>query len=150
MLENSDQNLVTLHIQRVYAKDVSFEILGAPKIFQMHWNPDIKMHIDNSSVEIHANIYEVVLYISVTATIEKNLVFICKVKQAGIFNISGSNKDQILHCIGVCCPKILFPYARECINSQISRGTLPGLNLDPINFDSLFTKFLKNQSTVGS
>lgn len=143
-----DQDSVKFHIQRIYTKDVSFEVLGAPKIFKNTWNPDIKMHLDNNSTEVYANVYEVVLYVSVTAMIEKDLVFICKVKQAGIFDILEADKNKVLHCIGVSCPEILFPYARECINSQISRGTFPSINLDPIDFNSLFNKFLKNRDTV--
>ena len=42
------------------------------------------------------------------------------------------------HCLGAYCPNILFPYARECITSMVSRGTFPQLNLAPVNFDALF------------
>lgn len=149
MLEKNQENII-FHIQRIYTKDVSFEILGAPEIFKKVWDPDIKINLDNNATEICTNIYEVVLYVSVTAMIDKDLAFICKVKQSGLFKISGLDKNQVLHCIGVSCPEILFPYARECVNSQISRGTFPSLNLDPINFDSLFTKFLKNKFSIQS
>lgn len=147
MLEKNEDKGI-FNIKRIYIKDVSFEVLGAPKVFQSAWNPDITINVDNNSTEIYTNLYEVILYVSVTAMLNKDLVFMCKVKQAGVFSISGFDKNQTLYCIGVSCPEVLFPYARECINSQISRGTFPSLNLAPINFDDLFTKFLKNRSLV--
>lgn len=52
------------------------------------------------------------------------------------------------HCLGSCCPNILFPYARECISNQISRGTFPALNLNPINFDFLFNESLKKSNNL--
>ena len=47
------------------------------------------------------------------------------------------------HCLGAYCPNILFPYARECITSLVSRGTFPQLNLAPVNFDALFMNYLQ-------
>ncbi len=55
----------------------------------------------------------------------------------------GDEKD---HCLGAYCPNILFPYARECITSQVSRGTFPQLNLAPVNFDALFMNYLQQQT----
>ena len=49
------------------------------------------------------------------------------------------------HCLGAYCPNILFPYARECITSMVSRGTFPQLNLAPVNFDALFMNYLQQQ-----
>ena len=49
------------------------------------------------------------------------------------------------HCLGAYCPNILFPYARECITSLVSRGTFPQLNLAPVNFDALFMNYLQQQ-----
>ncbi|MDI4702819.1 protein-export chaperone SecB, partial [Salmonella enterica subsp. enterica serovar Cerro] len=40
----------------------------------------------------------------------------------------------------------LFPYARECITSLVSRGTFPQLNLAPVNFDALFMNYLQQQA----
>ncbi|MEE6027856.1 protein-export chaperone SecB, partial [Escherichia coli] len=48
------------------------------------------------------------------------------------------------------CPNILFPYARECITSMVSRGTFPQLNLAPVNFDALFMNYLQQQAGEGT
>ncbi|MBN0934391.1 protein-export chaperone SecB, partial [Pseudomonas aeruginosa] len=54
------------------------------------------------------------------------------------------------HCLGAYCPNILFPYARECITSLVSRGTFPQLNLAPVNFDALFMNYLQQQAGEGA
>jgi preprotein translocase subunit SecB len=51
---------------------------------------------------------------------------------------------------GAYCPNILFPYARECITSLVSRGTFPQLNLAPVNFDALFMNYLQQQAGEGA
>ena len=40
--------------------------------------------------------------------------------------------------MGTVCPNILFPYAREVVDSTVVRGGFPPLNLAPVDFDSLY------------
>ncbi len=144
MSEQSNTEMSFL-IQRIYTKDVSFEAPGAPQVFQKEWVPEIKLDLDTSSVPLTENVYEVVLRVTVTATIEEETAFLCEVQQAGIFSIEGIDGNQMAHCLGAYCPNILFPYARECICSLVARGTFPQLNLAPVNFDALFMNFLQQQ-----
>lgn len=139
-------NKTILNIHRIYTKDISFEAPNTPEVFQVKWNPKINVNLYNNYKKMKNDIYEVTLCITVTALLEKNIAFLCQVKQAGIFNILGLNEKQIEHCLNTYCPNILFPYVRECISNQISRGTFPSLNLDPVNFDLLFVESLKNKS----
>lgn len=146
MLEQKNNN-IKLYIQRIYTKDISFESPNTPEVFQVDWNPKISVNLNNNYKKIHSNTYEVILCVTVTALLEKNPAFLCQVKQAGIFNILGINNiKEIEHCLNSYCPNILFPYVRECISNQISRGTFPSFYLDPINFDFLFITSLKNKS----
>jgi preprotein translocase subunit SecB len=92
----------------------------------------------------------VVLRVTVTATVGEDTAFLCEVQQAGIFSVAGIDGNQMAHCLGAYCPNILFPYARECITSLVSRGTFPQLNLAPVNFDALFMNYLQQQSGEGT
>lgn len=143
----SEQNNIEMvfQIQRIYTKDVSFEAPNAPKVFQQEWQPEIKLDLDTSSSQLAEDIYEVLLRITVTATLRDDIAFLCEVQQAGIFTISGIDGAQMAHCLGAYCPNILFSYARECITSQVSRGTFPQLNLAPVNFDALFMNYIQQQ-----
>lgn len=145
----SEQNNTEMNfqIQRVYTKDISFEAPNAPQTFQKEWQPEVKLDLDTASSQLADDVYEVVLRVTVTATLgEEETAFLCEVQQAGIFSISGIEGTQMAHCLGAYCPNILFPYARECITSLVSRGTFPQLNLAPVNFDALFMNYLQQQS----
>ncbi|MBT0723672.1 protein-export chaperone SecB [Rosenbergiella sp. S61] len=143
----SEQNPseMTFQIQRVYTKDISFEAPNAPQIFQKEWVPDVKLDLDTASTQLSEGIYEVVLRVTVTATVDEETAFLCEVQQGGIFTIAGIEGSQMAHCLGAYCPNILFPYARECISALVSRGTFPQLNLAPVNFDALFMNYLQQQ-----
>ncbi|MBT0727403.1 protein-export chaperone SecB [Rosenbergiella australiborealis] len=144
-MSEQNPNEMTFQIQRVYTKDISFEAPNAPQIFQKEWEPDIKLDLDTGSTQLSEGIYEVVLRVTVTATVGDDTAFLCEVQQAGIFTISGIEGSQMAHCLGAYCPNILFPYARECISALVSRGTFPQLNLAPVNFDALFMNYLQQQ-----
>lgn len=143
----SEQNNseMTFQIQRVYTKDVSFEAPNAPQVFQKEWEPEVKLDLDTSSSQLADGIFEVVLRVTVTATVGEETAFLCEVQQAGIFTIAGIEGTQMAHCLGAYCPNILFPYARECVSGLVSRGTFPQLNLAPVNFDALFMSYLQEQ-----
>ena len=142
-------NEMQFQIQRVYTKDVSFEAPNAPQVFQKEWEPEVKLDLDTASSQLADEVYEVVLRVTVTATVGEDTAFLCEVQQAGIFTISGIEGTQMAHCLGAYCPNILFPYARECITSLVSRGTFPQLNLAPVNFDALFMNYLQQQQNEG-
>ncbi|AXF78188.1 protein-export chaperone SecB [Erwinia tracheiphila] len=148
----SEQNSteMSFQIQRIYTKDVSFEAPNAPQIFQKEWEPDVKLDLDTASSQLADDVFEVVLRVTVTATVGEEAAFLCEVQQAGIFSVSGIEGNQMAHCLGAYCPNILFPYARECITSLVSRGTFPQLNLAPVNFDALFMNYLQQQASEGT
>ena len=138
-------NEMQFQIQRVYTKDVSYEAPNAPQVFQKEWEPEVKLDLDTASSQLADGVFEVVLRVTVTATVAEETAFLCEVQQAGIFTISGIEGTQMAHCLGAYCPNILFPYARECVTSLVSRGTFPQLNLAPVNFDALFMNYLQQQ-----
>ena len=144
-MSEHNTNEMQFQIQRVFTKDISFEAPNAPQVFQKEWEPDVKLDLDTASSQLADDVYEVVLRVTVTANVGEETAFLCEIQQAGIFTISGIEGTQMAHCLGAYCPNILFPYARECITSLVSRGTFPQLNLAPVNFDALFMNYLQQQ-----
>ena len=106
----------------------------------------MKLDLDTASNQLADGVFEVVLRVTVTSALGDDTAFLCEVQQAGIFNVTGLDDSQMAHCLGAYCPNILFPYARECITSLVSRGTFPKLNLAPVNFDALFMNYLQQQA----
>ncbi|GAA6173978.1 protein-export chaperone SecB [Colwellia sp. KU-HH00111] len=132
-------------IQRVYTKDVSFETPNSPAIFQKEWKPEIKLDLDTRSNKLADDTYEVVLAVTVTATVEGQTAFLAEVQQAGIFTIGNLPDAQLAHTIGAFCPTTLFPYARETVASLVNRGSFPQFNLSPVNFEALFASYVQQQ-----
>lgn len=132
-------------IQRVYTKDVSFETPNSPAIFQKDWKPEIKLDLDTRSGKLSENTYEVVLAVTVTATVEGQTAFLAEVQQAGIFTIGNLPEAALAHTIGSFCPTTLFPYARETVASLVNRGSFPQFNLAPVNFEALFASYVQQQ-----
>ncbi|WP_040976818.1 protein-export chaperone SecB [Necropsobacter massiliensis] len=145
---NEEQNAqAVLQIQRIYVKDVSFEAPNLPHIFQQEWKPKLGFDLSSETTQLGDDLYEVCLNISVETTLEDSgdVAFICEVKQAGVFTVSGLEDMQLAHCLTSQCPNMLFPYARELVSNLVNRGTFPALNLSPVNFDALFMEYLQRQ-----
>ncbi|MDG2954157.1 protein-export chaperone SecB [Bisgaard Taxon 10/6] len=134
-----------LQIQRIYVKDVSFEAPNLPDIFQQEWKPDLNFNLGTEAKQLGENLFEVTLNVSVETTLEDSgdSAFLCEVKQAGVFTISGLTDIQLTHALTSQCPNMLFPYARELVASLVNRGTFPPLNLAPVNFDALFLEHMR-------
>jgi preprotein translocase subunit SecB len=133
-------------IQRIYTKDVSFETPNSPAIFQKEWTPEVKLDMDTRSNKLDEGIFEVVLALTVTASIGEETAFLCEIQQAGIFQIAELEELQMAHMLGAFCPNILFPYAREAVAGLVNKGTFPQLNLAPVNFDALFAQYMQQRA----
>ncbi|NIG99161.1 MAG: protein-export chaperone SecB [Buchnera aphidicola (Periphyllus acericola)] len=127
-------------IQKIYIKDLSFESPNSPNIFKENWNPKISCDLNNVFNKLEDFLFDITLRVIVKVYIDFKLVFLCEVHQSGIFYVKGFSKKKLLYCLNVYCPNILFPYIRECVSNLTSRGGFPQLNLEPVNFDSIFLK----------
>ena len=147
VVSEEQETQAVLQIQRIYVKDVSFEAPNLPHIFNQEWKPKLAFDLSTETVKLADDLYEVCLNISVETTLEDSddVAFICEVKQAGVFTISGLDDMQMAHCLTSQCPNMLFPYARELVSNLVNRGTFPALNLSPVNFDALFVEYLQRQ-----
>ena len=136
-------------IQRIYLKDLSFETPMGPSVFQKQWQPKVNQDLNTKNTKLENDLFEVALRLTLTVTDGEDTIYILEVKQAGIFAIKGLDPKQITHVINTTCPNILFPYAREAVDSVLSKGSFPALMLPPINFDALFASALKQAEEEG-
>lgn len=137
---NGEQPARSFSIKRVYLKDLSFETPMGLEAFNQQQPPKVEQDLNVQVSKLDDSHHEVVLLLTVTAKIDDRVAFLIEVKQAGIFNISGLEGVQLAQTINSTCPNILFPYARETIDSVLSRGTFAALMLPPINFDAVFAQ----------
>ena len=136
-------------LQRIYIKDTSFESPRAPAGFRSEWKPHVNMELNTTHTSIEQDMYEVVLGITVTARNDaEDVIYLIEVQQAGIFSIRGLEPEPLAQTLGSFCPSVLFPYARELIDSMAVRGSFPPLMLPPTNFDALYAE-AKKRAAVG-
>ena len=132
-------------LQRIYIKDSSFESPKSPDCFRGQWQPKVNMELNSSNKLIEEGLYEVILQLTITAKGEdEEVVYLTEVQQAGIFHIEGLAEEALAQTVGAFCPSVLFPYAREAVDSLVIKGSFPALMLAPVNFDAIY-EHAKNQ-----
>jgi preprotein translocase subunit SecB len=135
-------------LHRIYLKDASFEIPNAPAVFMQDWKPEVNLQLNSAVNALEADIYEVVLNVTVTAKQGDQTGFLAEIQQAGIFTVKGFDAQQKGSMLGAFCPNTLFPFAREAISDLVVKGGFPQLLLAPINFDALYAQRLKQESSA--
>jgi preprotein translocase subunit SecB len=136
-------------LQRIYVRDLSFEAPKSPAIFRQQWEPSVALDLNTRQKALDGDFHEVVLTLSVTVKNGEEVAFIAEVQQAGIFMIKGLDASAMSHTLGAFCPNILFPYARETLDSLVTRGSFPALMLAPVNFDALYAQELQRMQEAG-
>lgn len=133
-------------IEKVYVKDLSLEIPHAPQIFIQREAPQVAIELSNAMTQLEDGIYEVVVTVTVTSKIADKTVFLVEVAQAGIFQIRNVPEDNLDIILGVTCPNIIFPYARETISDIVTRAGFPPVLLNPVNFEALYAQQKQEQA----
>jgi preprotein translocase subunit SecB len=65
-------------------------------------------------------------------------LFLVEAGQGGIFTVRNVPEADLDPILGIACPNILFPYAREVVSDLVVRADFPPVVLNPVNFESLF------------
>lgn len=126
------------NIEKLYIKDLSIEVPNAPAIFLDRDPPQMDVQLNTQSAPVEDGIYESVLTLTITAKIKDKTAFLVELKQAGIFRIQNIPQEAMEPALGVGCPNILFPYAREAISDAVLKAGFPPLILQPVNFEMMY------------
>jgi len=133
-------------LKRIYIKDLSYEAPTSPDIFQQQYNPKIDFNLNCKNKLVTESFYEVVLRLTAEAKQDEKTLYLVEVDQAGIFDIYGIEGSQLDQVLATMCPSILYPYAREAVDSIILKGTFPPLMLDHVNFEAIYAKSLQQKA----
>ena len=140
-------------VEKIYVKDVSFEVPNAPQVFQDQTQPQLQMNLNQRVQRVGDQGYEVVLGITLTCTVGEKTAYLAEVQQAGIFGLAGFDEATLDGMLGTHCPNILYPYARQTVSDLIQAGGFPPFLMQPINFEALYAEGLRQraaQSTGGN
>ncbi len=125
-------------IEKIYVKDASLEAPNAPQIFFEPTQPQVEVQLQSRAERIAEAIYEVVVTITVTAKAGDKTCFLVEGAQAGVFQIRNVPDAELEPLLGIACPNILFPYARETIADLVVRAGFPPVHLAPVNFEAMY------------
>lgn len=127
-------------IEKIYVKDLSVEVPNAPAIFLEREAPKIDVQLNTESGPVGQDIYQVIVTVTVSASVGERTMFLVEAAQGGVFRIAGVPAEQVELVLGITCPNLLFPYVRETISDAVSRAGFPPLYLNPINFEAVYAQ----------
>lgn len=145
----ADEQQPSFQIEKLYVKDISLEIPGAPQVFMESQSPQLEIQVRNESVQFAEGLFEVVITVTVTAKSGDKTQFLAEAAQAGIFSLRNVPKADLEPLLAVACPTILYPYAREAISDLVTRGGFPPVLLAPVSFEALYAQRLQQQAAAG-
>ena len=127
-------------IEKLYVKDLSLEVPNAPQIFMHAEPPQLEVQISQQAAQFSDGLYDVVVTVTVTARAGEKTVFLAEVAQAGIFSVRGIPAQELEPLLGIGCPTILYPYAREAISDLVTRAGFPAVVLQPVSFEQMYVE----------
>jgi preprotein translocase subunit SecB len=145
----ADEQQPSFQIEKLYVKDISLEIPGAPQVFLEPQSPQLEIQVRNESSQIAEGLFEVVITVTVTAKSSDKTQFLAEAAQAGIFSLRNVPQADLEPLLAVACPTILYPYARETISDLVTRGGFPPVLLAPVSFEALYAQRLQQQAAAG-
>lgn len=136
----SEEQQPVFSIEKIYLKDASVEVPNAPQIYLVRETPQVDVQLHTQGNPVDEGLYEVVLTVTVTAKIQDKTMFLVEVGQAAVFQVRNFPQSELDPILGVACPNILFPYAREVVSDMVSRAGFPPVILSPVNFESIYAQ----------
>jgi len=142
----SDQQPV-FSIEKIYVRDLSLEVPNAPQVFMSNDAPQLEVQLSQAVQSMDGALFEVTLNVTVTAKAGDKTVFLVEVAQAGIFQIRNVPQSELDPILGMVCPNVLFPYARETVSDTVNRAGFPPVLLAPVNFEALYQQRMAEQQS---
>ncbi|HEU4814090.1 MAG TPA: protein-export chaperone SecB [Xanthomonadaceae bacterium] len=136
-------------VEKIYVKDVSFEVPGAPMVFSEQAQPQLQLNLNQRVQRLGENSFEVVLGVTLTCNANDKPLYLAEVQQGGVFNLRGFEPQTLDAMLGIQCPHVLYPYARQLVSDLVQAGGFPPFYLQPINFEGLYAEGLRQRAAQG-
>ena len=140
------QPQLKMNILGQFIRDMSFENALVTKGRQGELQPEIQVQVslDGKKRPVE-NQYEVITKYVVTSKNRSGgeTLFLLELEYGGIFLIEGVPENQLHPFLMIECPRILFPFARRIISDVTRDGGFPPVNVDNIDFVSLYRQQLE-------
>jgi preprotein translocase subunit SecB len=138
-------------IQKIYLRDVSLECPNSPTVFHgRQWQPEAGLQLNTMAKEASEGLYEVILTTTLTVKLGEETAYLVEVHQAGLFTLIDVPEQQMGPLLGIHCPSVLFPFAREAVADLVQKAGFPQHLLPPVNFETLYAQQMKQQAEANA
>lgn len=127
-----------IQILNQYIRDLSFENLAMQKGKMPEGKTSFKVQVALDARKMDDGNYEVINKLNVTGMVGEENIFLIELDYAGRFSIENVAENQLHPILMVECPRLMFPYMRRVIGDLTRDGGYPPLNLDNIDYVSLY------------
>jgi preprotein translocase subunit SecB len=124
-----------------FIRDLSFENIMAQKGAPADTQPDVQVQVNLDAKKRSAeNQYETSIKLNITSKAKESdaTLFLCEIDYVGIFHIENVPDDQLHPFLLIECPRMIFPFLRRIVSDITRDGGFPPLNLENIDFVSLY------------
>lgn len=143
---------IKMQVLGQYVRDLSFENVVAQKgLTNAEVQPDIQVQVSLDARKRNVeHQYEVVSKFKVTSAnkADKSPLFLLELDYGAIFHIEGVPEDQLHPFLLIECPRMVFPFVRRIISDVTRDGGFPPLNIDTVDFMSLYRQELARRAAA--
>jgi len=145
----ADKPAIFLRAQ--YIKDLSFENPRAPaSIFSLREAPQMDVSINLGAQRLDEKVFELSIHIATRAVAEKTTVFLCDVVYAGVIEVQSIPDEALESAIFIQGAQLLYPFARRVVADLTRDGGFPPLQLEPMDFATMYAQRAQPQSTASA
>lgn len=141
---------VNMRVLGQFVRDLSFENIVAQKgTLAGEVQPDVQVQVSlDARKRTVANQYEVICKFKTQSKNKANNepLFILELEYGGIFHVEGVPEEQLHPFLLIECPRMLFPFIRRIISDVTRDGGFPALNVDTVDFLSLYRQELARRA----
>lgn len=145
---------VRMQVLGQFVRDMSFENVVMQKgLVAQEMQPDVTVGVNlDARKRAQDNTYDVITKFTVTSKNKLNgdTLFLLELEYGGIFYVDGVPEDQLHPFLLIECPRMLFPFVRRIISDVTRDGGFPPLNVDNVDFLSLYRQEMARRAQAAA
>lgn len=134
-----------------FIRDMSFENIAAQRGAEGEAVPEVSVQV-TLDAKSHKNPDHYILSSKYNVASKQkgtdNALFLLELDYAGLFLIKNATKQQLGPILLIECPRMLFPFVRRIVNDVTRDGGFPPLNIENVDFLSLYRQQLERQKSA--
>ena len=141
---------VQMRVLGQFVRDMSFENIMAQKGSSSDVQPDVKVQVNlDAKKRTPDHQYESAIKLKVESKAKggDDVLFVLEIDYVGVFHIENVPEDQMHPFLLIECPRMIFPFLRRVVSDVTRDGGFPPLNLENIDFLSMYRAELARRQT---